>query len=50
MTAHVWKGSVEQTISDAGVVGNNLGSIKWYKTGSSTAIATAKTLDRKSVV
>lgn len=44
MTAHVWKGSVEQTISDAGVVGNNLGSIKWYKTGSSTAIATAKTL------
>ena len=44
MTAHVWKGSVEQTISDEGVVGNNLGSIKWYKTGSSTALATAKTL------
>lgn len=44
MTAHIWKGSVEQTISDEGVVGNHLGSIKWYKTGSSTPIATAKTL------
>lgn len=44
MTAHIWKGSVEQTISDAGVVENNLGSIKWYKTGSATAIATSKTL------
>lgn len=44
MTAHIWKGSVEQTISDAGVVGNNLGSIKWYKTGSDTSIATSKTL------
>lgn len=44
MTAHVWKGSVEQAISDTGVVGNNLGSIKWYKTGTQEAIATAKTL------
>ena len=43
LTAHVWKGSVEQSITDAGVCGS-LGSIKWYKTGSDTAIATAKTL------
>lgn len=43
LTAHVWKGSVEQSITDAGVCGS-LGSIKWYKTESDTAIATAKTL------
>lgn len=43
LTAHVWKGSVEQTITDAGVCGS-LGSIKWYKSGSDTAIAAAKTL------
>lgn len=43
LTAHVWKGSVEQAITDAGVCGS-LGSIKWYKTGSDTAIATSKTL------
>lgn len=42
-TAHVFKGSVEQTITDAGVCGS-LGSIKWYKAGSTTAIKTAKTL------
>lgn len=43
LTAHVWKGSVEQSITDEGVCGS-LGSIKWYKAGSDTAIATAKTL------
>ncbi len=29
MTAHVYKGGVEQSITDAGVCGS-LGSIKWY--------------------
>lgn len=43
LTAHVWKGSVEQTVDDNGTV-SGLGSIKWYKVGSTTAIATAKTL------
>lgn len=43
LTAHVWKGSVEQTITDAGACGS-LGSVKWYKTGSDTAIATAKSI------
>lgn len=43
LTAHVWKGSVEQTITDAGVCGS-LGSIKWYLVGSDTPIATAKTI------
>mgnify|MGYP007008491462 CR=1 FL=1 len=43
LTAHVFKGAVEQAITDAGVCGS-LGSIKWYKQGSSTAIKTAKTL------
>lgn len=43
LTAHVWKGSIEQSITDAGVCGS-LGSIKWYKAGSDTAIATAKSL------
>lgn len=43
LTAHVFQGGVEQTITEAGVCGS-LGSIKWYKGGSTTAIATAKTL------
>lgn len=43
LTAHVFKGGVEQTITDAGVCGS-LGSVKWYKAGSTTAVATAKTL------
>jgi hypothetical protein len=43
LTAHVYKGGVEQSITDAGVCGS-LGSIKWYKGGSTTAVATAKTL------
>lgn len=41
LTAHVYKGNVEQSITDAGVCGS-LGSIKWYK--GSTAVATSKTL------
>lgn len=43
LTAHVYKGGVEQSITDTGVCGS-LGSIKWYKGTSTTAIATAKTL------
>lgn len=42
LTAHVFVGGVEQTITDAGVCGT-LGSIKWYKAGSTTAVATSKT-------
>lgn len=41
LTAHVYKGGVEQTITDAGVCGS-LGTIKWYK--GDTLAATAKTL------
>lgn len=43
LTAHVYKGGIEQSITDAGVCGS-LGSIKWYKGSSTTAVATAKTL------
>lgn len=43
LTAHVYKGGVEQSISEAGVCGS-LGTIKWYKQGSSTAVKTGKTL------
>ena len=43
LTAHVFEGGVEQSITDAGVCGS-LGSIKWYKGGSTTEVATAKTL------
>ena len=42
LTAHVYKGSVEQTITDAGVCGS-LGTVKWYKDGGAAAVATAKT-------
>ena len=52
LTAHVYKGGVEQSISDNGVVGNNLGSIKWYKVNADgslgTAKATAKTYTAKT--
>lgn len=47
LTAHVYKAGVEQSITDAGVCGS-LGSIKWYKGTSTTAIATAKTLTVKA--
>ena len=43
LTAHVYKAGVEQSITDAGVCGQ-LGSVKWYKQGTTTAISTAKTL------
>lgn len=43
LTAHVYKAGVEQSITDAGVCGS-LGSVKWYKQGTSTAISTSKTL------
>ena len=43
LTAHVWKGSVEQVVADNGTV-SGIGTIKWYKVGGTTAIATAKTL------
>lgn len=42
LTAHMYVGGVEQTITDAGVCGS-LGSIKWYKGSSTTEVATAKT-------
>lgn len=44
LTAHVFKGAVEQSITDAGVVAGSLGTIKWYKGNSTTSIATSKTL------
>ena len=43
LTAHVYLGGVEQSITDAGVCGT-LGSIKWYKGSSTTAVSTEKTL------
>lgn len=43
LTAHVFKGGVEQTVADNGSVAG-IGSVKWYKVGSTTPIATAKTL------
>lgn len=43
LTAHVYVGGVEQSITSAGVCGS-LGSIKWYKGTSTTAVATSKTL------
>lgn len=42
LTAHVYKGGVEQTVTEAGICGS-LGSVKWYKAGSTTAVATANT-------
>ena len=43
LTAHVFVGGVEQSITDAGVCGS-YGSVKWYKNSSTTAAATSKTL------
>ena len=42
LTAHIFVGGVEQTITDAGVCGS-YGTVKWYKGSNSTAIATGKT-------
>ena len=44
LTAHVFVGAVEQTITDAGACGS-LGSIKWYKGGSATAEKTGSYID-----
>ena len=43
LTAHVFKGGVEQTITDAGVCGA-LGSVKWYVGSSTTSVSTSKTI------
>lgn len=43
LTAHVFKGGIEQTVADNGTV-SGLGTIKWYKVGTTAAVATAKTL------
>lgn len=42
LTAHVYKGGVEQTVTEAGVC-NSLGTVKWYKAGSTTPVATSNT-------
>ena len=42
LTAHVFKGGVEQTVTETGVCGS-LGTVKWYKAGSTTAVATSNT-------
>ena len=42
LTAHVFVGGVEQSITDAGVCGS-YGTVKWYKAGSTTPVATGKT-------
>lgn len=44
LTAHVFVGGVEQSITDAGVCGS-YGTVKWYKSGSSAAITTSKTYE-----
>lgn len=44
LTAHVFVGGVEQSITDAGVVENSLGTIKWYKGLETTPTATAKSI------
>lgn len=43
LTAHVFVGGVEQTITDAGKCGD-LGSVKWYKGTATTTMATAKSI------
>lgn len=43
LTANIYVGGVEQSITDAGVCGT-LGSVKWYKGSSTTVIATAKSI------
>lgn len=43
LTAHVFKGGVEQEITDAGICGS-LGTIRWYVGNSTTAKATARSI------
>ena len=47
LTAHVWKGGIEQNITDAGVCGS-LGTIKRYKGTYTSAIAVGKTYEVKA--
>ena len=44
LTAHVFKGGVEQTVSTNGTV-TGIGTIKWYKGSSTTPVATAKSYE-----
>ena len=44
LTAHVFKGGVEQTVATDGAV-TGLGTIKWYKGSSTTPVATAKSYE-----
>lgn len=43
LTAHVYVAGIEQTITADGVCGT-LGSIKWYKSGATAVVATAKSI------
>ena len=43
LTAHVYKAGTELTVADNGTV-TGLGTVKWYKDGSSTATASAKSI------
>ena len=43
LTAHVFKGSEEQTVQSNGTV-SGLGTIKWYKKGNATAISTSSSI------
>ena len=43
LTAHVFKGGVEQEITDGGICGS-LGTIRWYVGTSTTAKATARSI------
>lgn len=43
LTAHVFKGGVEQEITDGGICGS-LGTIRWYVGNSTTAKATARSI------
>lgn len=42
LTAHVYVGGTEQSVTDEGVCGS-YGNVKWYKNGSTTAVKTGKT-------
>ena len=44
LTAHVYVGAVEQTISSTGMCGDSLGFVKWYKGTSKNPIATSKSI------
>lgn len=48
LTAHVFKAGTELTIASNGTVSGGLGTIKWYKTGSTTSIKTANAIEVKA--